>query len=160
MVRDFDDDEFPLAYLISLRTRGTWLHGDRRGSVSRRQNVYGTAPVAPNPGLRRAEIDQLQSSPVRLDKRQRPVVEQAICEVCSNRGYRLRALTVRTNHVHAVVSATVKPEPILQAFQAYATRNLRRAGLISKDVKPWARHGSTRYLWKEWDLKMGIEYVV
>ena len=30
MVRDFDDNEFPLAYFISFRTYGTWLHGDER----------------------------------------------------------------------------------------------------------------------------------
>jgi REP element-mobilizing transposase RayT len=58
------------------------------------------------------------------------VVEQAVREVCTNRGYWLRAINVRTNHVHTVVSAAIKPEPILQAFQAYATRELRRAGLL------------------------------
>ena len=27
-MRDFDDNEFPLAYLITFRCYGTWLHGD------------------------------------------------------------------------------------------------------------------------------------
>jgi hypothetical protein len=40
MVRDFDDNEFPLAYFISFRTYGTWLHGDERGSVNRKQIDY------------------------------------------------------------------------------------------------------------------------
>ena len=40
MVRDFDDNEFPLAYFISFRTYGTWLHGDERFSVDRKQNKY------------------------------------------------------------------------------------------------------------------------
>ncbi len=42
MVRDFDDNEFPLAYLISFRCYGTWVHGDTRRSVDRKQNAYGT----------------------------------------------------------------------------------------------------------------------
>ena len=32
----------PLAYLITFRTYGTWLHGDARGSVDREHNVFGT----------------------------------------------------------------------------------------------------------------------
>ena len=116
MVRDFDDNIFPLAYLISFRTYGTWLHGDERGAMSRKQNKYGTPRIAPNPRLKEAEMKQLKHPPVKLEARHRPVVEKAIREVCTNRGYILRAINVRSNHVHAVVSALTKPEPILQAF--------------------------------------------
>jgi hypothetical protein len=35
----YEENTFPLAYLITLRTFGTWLHGDERGSVSRKRNV-------------------------------------------------------------------------------------------------------------------------
>ena len=102
----------------------------------------------------------LKHPPVKLDAYQRPVVEKAIREVCKNRGYELLAINVRTNHVHTIVSAQIKPEPILQAFQAYATRNLRKAGLLGQDVKPWARHGSTPYLWKEKHVERAIDYVL
>jgi len=160
MVRDFDDNAFPLAYFISFRTYGTWLHGDERWSVNRKQNKYGTPRIAPNPRLQCAELKLLKHKPVTLDAYQRPVVEKAIREVCQHRGYKLLAVNVRTNHVHTVVSAQLKPEPILQAFQAYATRKLREAGLLSRDVKPWARHGSTPYLWKEKHVERAIEYVL
>lgn len=132
MVRDFDNNEFPLAYLISFRTYGTWLHGDNRGSTSRKQNMYGTPHLDHNPQLLRAELKQLQHPPIKLDSKQRPVVEEAVREVCAN----------------------------LQAFQSYATRKLRRAGLLRQDVKPWARHGSTPYLWKERHVERAIDYVV
>ena len=160
MVRDFDDNEFPLAYLISFRTYGTWLHGDERGSVNRKQNNYGTPHIAPNPRLQKAERKLLKHPPVTLDGYQRPVVEKAIREVCEHRGYKLLAINVRTNHVHTVVSAQIKPEPILQAFQAYATRKPREAGLLARDVKPWSRHGSTPYLWKEKHVERAIDYVL
>lgn len=39
----------PLAYLITFNTYGSWLHGDRRGSVDRFHNRYGTPRVAANP---------------------------------------------------------------------------------------------------------------
>jgi len=160
MVRDFDDNEFPLAYFISFRTYGTWLHGDERGSVNRRQNQYGTPRLSPNSRLQRAERKLLKHPPITLNSSQRPVVDGAIREVCKHRGYTLLAINVRTNHVHTVVSAQTKPEPILQAFQAYATRKLREAGLLPRDVKPWARHGSTPYLWKEKHVERAIDYVL
>jgi REP element-mobilizing transposase RayT len=87
-------------------------------------------------------------------------VEAAIREVCEHRGYWLRAINVRTNHVHTVVSAGMKPEPILQAFQAYATRKLREKGLLPRHIKPWSRHGSTPYLWKERHVERAMEYVL
>ena len=161
MVRDFDDNEFPLAYFISFRTYGTWLHGDPRGSVDRRKhNKYGTPKIAPKLRLVNAEHAQLKHPPFRLDAYQRPLVEEAIREVCEHRGYRLLAINVRTNHVHTVVSAQRKPEPILQAFQAYATRKLREKGLLPRTVKPWSRHGSTPYLWKEKHVARAIDYVL
>jgi hypothetical protein len=47
----YEENPFPLAYLITLRTFGTWLHGDERGSVGRKRNVYGRREIAPNHGL-------------------------------------------------------------------------------------------------------------
>ena len=160
-MRDFDDNEFPLAYLITFRCYGTWLHGDERGSYRRSSRVTsGVLRIPPRPGLKRAESQQLKHRPVRLNKRQRAVVEQAVREVCLHRKYRLRAISVRTNHAHSVVSALSDPEPILDAFKSYSTRALRDAGLLSVHVKPWARHGSTIYLWKERDVEKAVEYVL
>jgi REP element-mobilizing transposase RayT len=160
-MRDFDDNEFPLAYLITFRCYGTWLHGDDRGSYRRSHGIVeGVSPVGPKPGLQRAETEQLRHPPVTLDAQQRAVVEKSVREVCLHRKYRLRAVNVRTNHAHAVVSALLEPEPILDAFKAYATRALRRAGLLSTRIKPWARHGSTIYLWKERDVEKAVEYVL
>lgn len=160
MVRDFDDNEFPLAYLITFRTYGTWLRGDERGSMDREHNSYGTPRIAPNPTLEKADATRLRHSPLTLDPRQRQVVEQAIREVCLYRSYLLRAVNVRTNHAHTVVAAACDPEPMMDAFKAYATRALRRAGLLAVSVKPWVRHGSTRYLWKERHVEKAVDYVL
>jgi REP element-mobilizing transposase RayT len=160
MVRDYDDNEFPLAYFISFRCYGTWLHGDPRGSMDRKHNVYGTSKIIPNSRLLRSDIKQLKHAPFSLDAKARPVVEKAVREVCDHRKYILRAINIRTNHVHTVVTAMRKPEPVLIAFQAYSTRALRKKGLNSPGVKPWSRHGSTIYLWKERDVAKAIEYVL
>lgn len=45
----------PLAYFISIRTYGTWLHGDDRGSVDRQHNEFNTPMLPANSHLRRFE---------------------------------------------------------------------------------------------------------
>jgi len=160
MTRDFDDNEIPLAYLITFRCYGTWLHGDERGSMDRKRNKYGTARIQPNIRLKAAETALLKSQPLVLDAGQRIVVEGAVREVCINRTYILRAINVRTNHIHTVVTAACKPEPVLNLFKAYATRELRKARLISRSTRPWSRHGSTKYLWKERQVERAIDYVL
>ncbi len=94
-----------------------------------------------------------------LDRAQRNVVDLAIREVCEYRGYSLLAVSVRTNHVHSVVSALCKPEPVMDSFKAYATRKLREANLLGQGVRLWARHGSTRWLWTEEQVERAIDYV-
>jgi REP element-mobilizing transposase RayT len=96
----------------------------------------------------------------RIHAKRREVIEDAIREVCRCRQYSLLAMSVRTNHIHTVVSAQLKPEPILNTFKAYATRKLRRAGLLSEGTKPWSRHGSTPYLWKERHVERAVDYVL
>jgi REP element-mobilizing transposase RayT len=160
MTRDFDDNEIPLAYLITFRCYGTWLHGDERGSMDRKRNKYGTARIQPNIRLKAAETALLKSQPLVLDAEQRIVVERAVREVCTHRTYILRAINVRTNHIHTVVTAACKPEPVLNAFKAYATRELRKARLISRSIRPWSRHGSTKYLWRERQVERANDYVL
>ena len=160
-MRDFDDNEFPLAYLITFRCYGTWPHGDERGSYRRSSRVMsGVLRIPPRPGLKRAESKQLKHLLLKLNTRQRAVIDQAVREVCLHRKYRLCAISVRTNHPHSVVSSLSDPEPILDAFKSYSTRALREAGLLPDSVKPWARHGSTIYLWKERDVEKAVEYVL
>ncbi|MGZ7030313.1 MAG: transposase [Terriglobales bacterium] len=84
----------------------------------------------------------------------------AIRGVCSRRGWNLWAAHVRTNHVHVVVEAEVRPEKCLNDFKVYASRALNRAGLDGPDRKRWARHGSTRWLGTDSSVQEAIRYVV
>jgi hypothetical protein len=64
-------------------------------------------------------------------------------------------------HVHTVVSAIdKKPELVLNAFKANATRQLRQAGLWPHAFSPWADKGSKRRLWNERSVEKAIDYVV
>ena len=69
-------------------------------------------------------------------------------------------MNVRTNHVHAVVSAPgVSPERVMNDFKAYATRSLRQRKLVGRDQKVWAYHGSMPRIWKPDQLARAIRYV-
>jgi REP element-mobilizing transposase RayT len=78
---------------------------------------------------------------------------------CSDRHWSLPA-HVRTNHVHLVVEADVRPERIMNDLKSYASRCLNRMELDEPARKRWARHGSTRWLWKPRDVLAAIRYVV
>lgn len=159
---DWDDNVFPLAYLLTFRTYGTWLHGDERGSVDthKGKNIYGTPDISPNSNLKELMRERMKNLAVLLDLPQRTAVEEAIREFCLNKNYHLHAINVRTNHVHAVVSAQTKPEPIINFMKSYSTRKLRKLNSISKEVSLWSRGGSRRYLWKERQVALAIEYVL
>mgnify|MGYP001620143790 FL=1 len=132
---EFQARTTPLAYLITFRTYGTWLHGDERGSVDRRYyNRVGEPKMAKSSGLVRHEQGLLKHPPITLNPDQRQAVEAAITEVCTVRGYQLRAINVRTNHVHIVVNAANKPEPVMRSFKSYATRKLRETGLVAVEI--------------------------
>lgn len=157
---EFSNSRIPLAYLITFRCYGTWLHGDERGSVDSAHHGYGTPFLPVNANREQYRKEQLKHPSVKLDDEQRTVVEATIREVCQYRGWSLRAINVRTNHVHVVVSAGSKPEPVMQDFKAYATRRLAEAGLFPKGVKVWSRHGSTRYLWTAEQIDRACDYVI
>ena len=72
----------------------------------------------------------------------------------------LLAAHVRTNHVHAVVEADLRPEKVMNEFKSYASRELNRLGRDGPDRKRWARHGSTRWLWRDEDLQQALQYVI
>jgi REP element-mobilizing transposase RayT len=157
----WDDSEFPLAYLITFRTYGTWLHGDDRRSVDRHgQNRYNTPLIQPNERLLGQMTENLLNECFLLTGPQRRHVDAAIREVCDFKRFALRALNVRTNHAHVVLSARSRPEPIATAFKAYATRRLRQENLIPLRSRVWSRGESTRYLWKQKFVERAIDYVL
>jgi len=95
----------------------------------------------------------MDQPPYTLDGESRAMVLQALAEVCSCRGWSLFAAQVRTNHVHAIVEAEVPPEKVMNDFKAYASRALNRREGAQPGRRRWARHGSTRWLWKDQDVR-------
>ena len=151
----------PLAYLLTWTTRGTWLHGDSRGSVDRTAEHQHGRPLIPHqPGRVEFERRAMASDPVVLDQAQRSLVEQTIRDHLAHRGWPLRALNVRTNHIHLVVSGSVPPERIMDQCKSWCTRRLREAGPAEPGTRLWTRHGSTRYLFTDESVYRATHYVL
>ncbi len=150
----------PLAYFLTWTCYGTWLHGDRRGSVDDEHNRVG-APWIPADDRRLATaMGLMRTRAVTLSPGARDVVESTIREHCEHAGWHLVAVNARTNHVHAVVGGiTVAPEVAVGQFKSWCTRRLRQAGL-TPDGRVWTRQGSTRYLWTQDDIADAADYVL
>ena len=149
-----------VTYLITFACYGCHLHGDGSGSVDATHNVPGT-PVLEEDLARAAREEQRMDQPAyHMDPIRRDAVLKAIQEVCGHRGWTLLAAHVRSNHVHTVVEAEAEPERVMNDFKAYASRRLNRTNLDKPNRKRWARHGSTRWLWKPQHVSAAIQYVV
>ena len=157
----WNDTDIPLAYLITFRSYGTWLHGDERGSVDRFHNQYRSPRLPPDRERVEHSRSQLSGEIVTFNAKQRESVELAIRETCEVRKWILRAMNVRTNHVHVVVSIGItRPGRALNDFKAYATRRMRRNNCWHSERSPWADKGSKRHLWNERSIELAVEYVL
>jgi REP element-mobilizing transposase RayT len=156
---EYSDERIPFGYLITFRSYGTWLHGEG-GSIDHFHNIYGTPKLPPNQKRKKYNQRLLKQPPVKLTAARRAAVLAAVKETCEIRKWELWASNIRSNHVHAVVSANCKPRKILSALKANATRKMREAGCWDSERSPWVFRGSKRYLWTEKDLDNAIAYVL
>ena len=156
----YEENPYPIAYLLTFRTYASWLHGDEGFSVDRNGNTtYGTPRRDVNVPLKDVMRREQKAPSLILDGGQRTTVHKSIVSVCEHRGYLLRALNVRSNHAHIVVSAAVNPEKPVNEFKAYATRALRAEQMVGPEAKIWSRGASTRYLWKPKHVDAAVDYV-
>ena len=102
----------------------------------------------------------MAQEPYQLDRESRAAVLGALRYHCAHRGWNLLAAHVRASHVHVMVEAQVRPERVMNELKAYASRELNRLGRDGPDRRCWARHGSTRWLWKDRDVEQAIRYVI
>jgi REP element-mobilizing transposase RayT len=158
--REGEDNNTPLAYFITFRTYGTWLHGDQRGSVDRFHNIYGTPKVAPNKLREKYERSLMKRPPVRLNLRQRKVVEKGIRDACVARKWIMWATNARTNHVHTVVTADCTSKKARAILKGEATKTLRYQKCWHSKRSPWADKGSRKKLRTLKELLAAIDYVM
>jgi REP element-mobilizing transposase RayT len=150
----------PLAYFITFTCYGTWLHGDKRGSVDRYYNAPGTPFLASNPALEAHKRDLMREPAYLLDQARRQVTLHAILEIAARKHWSLHAVHVRSNHVHVVVTADAPPERVMNDIKTAISRRLNKSLPDERDRRRWTRHGSARYLWTEDAVAQCVDYVL
>ena len=136
------------------------MHGDEAGSVDRHHNLVGGRRLEPDTWRVLAERREMLQGAYVLGEAARQVVLGAIRSHCVQRGWNLLAAHVRSNHVHVVVEAGIRPERVMNEFKSYASRALNQLTSEEPGRKRWARHGSTRWLWKDEDVRDAVRYVI
>jgi REP element-mobilizing transposase RayT len=157
---EFRTDQVALAFFITFRTYGTWLHGDPRGSIDRFHNRFGTPKLPPSKMRMQRELELLKQPPVRLSRRQRVAAADGIREICKKRNWDLWIVNVRTNHAHSVITANCNSKKVRSAIKANATKMMREKGLWRSSESPWAAKGSRKHLWTQKQLINAIVYVM
>lgn len=153
----------PLApgYFLTWHTYGTWLHGDRAGSVDREHAIYGTPRLAADDKRFARAREALCDPPLTLNEMSRMLVDNIVREHCRIRSWNLAALSVRSNHIHVVIrDPEVKPEPIVKQLKEWGTRKLREHRIIAPRQHAWADHASTIYLYEPGSLAKAVVYVL
>jgi REP element-mobilizing transposase RayT len=149
-----------MRYFLTFACYGAHLHGQESGSVDRRHNLFGARVLEADPDRVAAERRRMRQAPYELCGDSRTLVLKTLREVCAHRGWNLLAAHVRSNHVHVILEAEVSPEKVMNDFKAYASRALNRLEGEEGGRRRWARHRSTRWLWKDEDVREAIRYVV
>ncbi|GHT31926.1 hypothetical protein FACS189427_05720 [Planctomycetales bacterium] len=161
----------PLAYFITFTTFGTWLHGDSRGFV-----IDGIPGIQQgNAAILRYRKEHLTQEPFYLSASERLLADNLIRQFSEEQGWTLHALSVRSNHLHIVVtvnnrltieaavcgcpSAKLTIDQTMRSIKSLVTRELRKRGIISADKKVWTKYGSTKYIFDEHYLQNAIRYV-
>jgi REP element-mobilizing transposase RayT len=140
-----------IGYMVTFTTYGTWLQGDKRGWV-KEGIIYKE-----NAELHNVNESNLKGKVVRLKKREKEIVREAICRKAKVRGEEMLAISVWSNHVHIVQRYNGRPiEETVRIYKNTASAALRKKGF---EGRVWTRGYDKRFCFDEKELKTRIKYV-
>jgi len=140
-----------VGYMVTWTTYGTWLEGEKKGYVKKGQVREG------NEKLREKSKRNQKQVTVRLARRQRAVVSEAIPAGAARTGENILAIAVLSNHVHVVVRYNGRPiGRTVSRLKNAAYFALRKDGFASR---VWTRGYDKRYCFDEESLRARVDYV-
>ena len=154
-------------WFLTWTTYGTWLPGDRRGSVSARwnerdttrNNRHGEAYDGPSTQRHREAAMNQRHGSVWLRREHAERLLTQFRETAAYRRWTLIAVAIMANHVHLLVEATGDPEPdrLLRDFKSYGSRALNAA--FGPRDRWWTQSGSKRKRNDEAAVVATVRYV-
>ncbi|GAH83866.1 unnamed protein product [marine sediment metagenome] len=92
-----------------------------------------------------------------MGKREKEIVQEAICKKAEALGEKMLAISVWSNHVHIVLGYSGRPvEETVRIYKNTTSAALRRSGF---EGKVWTRGFDKRFCFSEKDLKARVDYV-
>ncbi|MFH1614793.1 MAG: transposase [Planctomycetota bacterium] len=140
-----------VGYMVTWTTYGSWLQGDRRGYVRNGQILQGDETIL-------QWCKKFQKGPtIQLNKQEKEIVRQSICQEAGRIGQKLEALAVCTNHVHLAVRLSGESiERTVSRYKCVATLALRHNG---RSGRIWTTGFDKRFCFAETELARRIAYV-
>ena len=148
------------AWLLTNTTYGTWLPGDKRGSVTSvrderptdapnharfEHDIPGEPYEDPNDALQRSASELMKGNPIYLSLEQAETLLVQFQETAHHRVWTLRAVAIMRNHVHLVIIVPDDPDPgKILLISAYASRALNRRYDKPASETWWTGNGSKR----------------
>jgi REP element-mobilizing transposase RayT len=150
------NNDDPVAFFITWTVYGTHLQGDSRGWRRRRAGSQN-----PQPLLAQWQSDRLKYPILLLSDSMRETVELQCQHHCDHRGWKLWAVSARTNHVHvAVTSPGYSGGKVRDQLKANCTRELRASWESFRDRPVWTVGGDWECVNTEEELETVIQYIV
>jgi REP element-mobilizing transposase RayT len=140
-----------VGYMITFTTYGSWLQGDRRGFV-KDGKIISLSDELEQDNKKRQNSDK-----VSLTKEQREIVRGSILREAEKIRENVLAVSVRSNHVHAVIEGSGKPiDTVMSRFKTAAYYAMRDNGFKGK---LWTRGCDRRFCFSEKELRARVDYV-
>jgi REP element-mobilizing transposase RayT len=140
-----------VGYMITWTTYGTWLQGEEKRFVKEGE-VRGE-----NVALKKDCEKKLEDEPVRLRRKDKDIVKEAILEAAKRFQQKICAIAVYSNHVHIVAEYVDVPISVIAGYYKNAGRvALQKSGFKGR---VWTSGYDKRYCFDEESLRKRIEYV-
>lgn len=137
--------------MITWTTYGTWLQGEAKGFAADGE-VRGE-----NIALKKSNIGNLTRAAVRLGRREKEIVRDAILEAAKRFEQKIPAIAVYSNHIHIVCEYVDVPIGVIVGYYKNAGRvALQKSGFKGR---VWTRGYDKRYCFNYQELKNRIEYI-
>ena len=137
--------------MLTWTTYGTWLQGHNKGYVKEGKILKSSE------ALEKDNLSRLKCPPVRLNRRQKIIVETAIKKKALELNQKISAIVVYSNHVHVVVvKDSLSIEKTVSYYKNAARVALRNAGF---NTRLWSRGFDKQFCYNQKELEQKIAYI-
>ena len=144
-----------LIYFITCTTRGTWLHGNPKGSYDKNGRY-----IQSDNQLQEYNEQKMNHQPFLLTSDMQSIIRIAVKAFCEKNGWFIHAFSVQSNHFHLAVAASeINVKCLVARLKSNLTMRLRKVNLIDSDCHPWTRLFNSVSITTDKELERVCKYI-